>query len=71
MERLIKCMIAWLAAASLGLAAGGAQAADVLLGPGDVVKASVYGSPDLAVETRVSERGTLTFRCWARCRLAA
>jgi len=48
-------------AATLSLAAGLAGAADILLGPGDVVKASVYGSPDLAVETRVSESGTLTF----------
>jgi len=65
MKRLIDwtstCMTAWLIAASLALAGGAAHAAEVLLGPGDVVKASVYGSPDLAVETRVSESGTLTF----------
>jgi polysaccharide export outer membrane protein len=48
-------------AATLALAAGLAGAADVVLGAGDVVKASVYGSPDLAVETRVSQNGTLTF----------
>jgi polysaccharide export outer membrane protein len=35
--------------------------AEVVLGPGDVVKASVYGSPDLAIETRVSEGGSMTF----------
>jgi polysaccharide export outer membrane protein len=48
-------------AATLLVSAGLAGAAEVLLGPGDVVKASVYGSPDLAIETRVSEGGTLTF----------
>ena len=40
---------------------GVAGAAEVLLGPGDVVKLSVYGSPDLSLETRVSESGNITF----------
>src|SRR5437763_8932397 len=57
MKRFVHLMIA----AVLTMAAGMAGAAEVLLGPGDVVKASVYGSPDLSVETRVSESGTLTF----------
>ena len=34
---------------------------DVPLGPGDMLKISVYGNPDLALETRVSESGTITF----------
>ncbi len=51
----------WMIAAALALGAGLAGAAEVLLGPGDVVRASVYGSPDLAVETRVSEGGSMTF----------
>jgi len=38
-----------------------ATAAALVLGPGDVIKASVYGSPDLAIETRISDSGTLTF----------
>jgi polysaccharide export outer membrane protein len=38
-----------------------AQAADVQLGAGDVVKISVYGSPDLTTETRISEKGSFTF----------
>ena len=57
MKRFVHLMIA----AVLTMAAGMAGAAEVLLGPGDVVKASVYGSPDLSVETRVSENGSLTF----------
>jgi polysaccharide biosynthesis/export protein len=39
----------------------GASAEDVLLGPSDVVKISVYGNPDLSLETRVSQSGSITF----------
>jgi polysaccharide export outer membrane protein len=35
--------------------------AELALGPGDMVKVSVYGSPDLAIETRVSQGGNITF----------
>jgi polysaccharide biosynthesis/export protein len=56
MKRLVQSMLAIL----LSLAAGMAVAAEVLLGPGDVVKMTVYGSPDLSVETRVSESGMMT-----------
>ena len=37
------------------------QSVDVPLGPGDLLKISVYSNPDLALETRVSESGTITF----------
>jgi len=57
----MKRLVHWMIAATLAFAAGVAGAADVVLGPGDVVKATVYGSPDLAVETRVSEAGSMTF----------
>ena len=57
----MKRFVHWMIAAALMLGAGVAGAAEVLLGPGDVVRATVYGSPDLAVETRVSEGGGLTF----------
>jgi polysaccharide export outer membrane protein len=50
-----------MAAAVLAVGAGVAGAAEVLLGPGDVVRLSVYGSPDLSIETRVSESGAITF----------
>jgi polysaccharide export outer membrane protein len=43
----------------LGMSVAGA--AEVLLGAGDVVKLSVYGSPDMSIETRVSESGHITF----------
>jgi polysaccharide export outer membrane protein len=57
----MKRLVHWMIAATLALAAGFTTAAEVVLGPGDVVKATVYGSPDLAIETRVSEGGSMTF----------
>ena len=57
MKRFVK----WMMATALVLSMGVAAAAEVLLGPGDVVKLSVYGSPDLSLETRVSESGNITF----------
>lgn len=57
MKRFVK----WMMAVALVLSMGVAGAAEVLLGPGDVVKLSVYGSPDLSLETRVSESGNITF----------
>lgn len=56
----MKRLVQWMMAAVLAAAACGASAAEVLLGPGDVVKMSVYGSPDLAVETRINENGAMT-----------
>lgn len=35
--------------------------AEYLLGPGDMVRITVYGSPDLSTETRVTQGGKLTF----------
>jgi polysaccharide export outer membrane protein len=34
---------------------------DYVLGAGDVIKITVFQNPDLTVETRVSENGTITF----------
>jgi polysaccharide export outer membrane protein len=57
----MKRLAQWMVAAVFVLAAGVAGAAEVLLGPGDVVRLSVYGSPDLSIETRVSDSGDITF----------
>ena len=35
--------------------------AEYLLGPGDMVRITVFGNPDLTTETRVTQAGTLTF----------
>lgn len=56
MNKLAMWSIAALCAVRFGTAA-----ADVVLGAGDVLKASVYGNPDLATEARVSEAGSITF----------
>ena len=57
----MKRLALWIMAAFMVFGASVAGAADVLLGAGDVVRISVYGSPDLALETRVSEAGEITF----------
>ncbi len=58
----MKRLCNWLLAAVLAMMAiGTAGAAEVPLGAGDVLKVSVYGNPDLSLETRVSEAGTITF----------
>jgi polysaccharide biosynthesis/export protein len=51
----------WMAALVLGLVMVSGFAEEVNLGAGDVIKIAVYGNPDLALETRVSEAGTITF----------
>jgi polysaccharide biosynthesis/export protein len=56
----MKRLVQFAMAAVLALTACFSFAAEVLLGPGDVVKMSVYGSPDLTVETRVAESGKMT-----------
>jgi len=57
----MKRLLMWMVALAFALGAGFAQAADLTLGPGDVVKASVFGNPDMATETRISEAGKMTF----------
>lgn len=47
-------------AATLAWSMGSAHADEMVLGGGDVVKISVFGNPDLAVETRVSDSGFIT-----------
>ncbi|MBY0241097.1 MAG: polysaccharide export protein EpsE [Burkholderiaceae bacterium] len=37
-----------------------ATASGIVLGAGDILRITVYGSPDLATETRVAETGTVT-----------
>ncbi|TFW35995.1 polysaccharide export protein EpsE [Massilia horti] len=56
----MKRLVLWMMAAVLAMTVHAAGAAEILLGPGDVVKLSVYGSPDLSIETRVSEGGQIT-----------
>ena len=57
MKKLLSCFTAL----SLCLFCSLASGAGVPLGPGDVVKISVYGNADLLTETKVSEAGSVTF----------
>jgi polysaccharide export outer membrane protein len=55
---------AWLNTASAETASAetaSAVEANYLLGSGDMLRISVYNNPDLTLETRVSERGMITF----------
>ena len=66
----------FLLACAFVLATGSAGAAESPLGPGDVVRLSVYGNPDLAIETRIGDAGTITFplivfTSWAACSVPA
>lgn len=56
----MKRFVLWLIAATFTLLMGHASAQSTL-GPGDVIKISVYGSPDLALDTRVSDTGNITY----------
>ncbi|WP_245932679.1 polysaccharide export protein EpsE [Aquabacterium olei] len=54
----------WLVAATLlgsGLAAQAAPQADYVLGVGDLVRVTVYQNPDLTLETRINEGGTISY----------
>jgi len=57
----MKQVLIWMLALLLTALSGSAAAEDVQLGPGDVLKISVYGNPDLSLETRVSESGSISY----------
>ena len=42
---------------------------DYVLGSGDIIKISVFQNPDLTLETRVSENGTISFPLIGACLL--
>lgn len=55
-HKLIRvCLLAF------GLLLSSLTHAEYLLGPGDLVRITVYGNPDLSNETRVTQEGKLTF----------
>ncbi len=57
----MKQILIWLLACMLGGFAGGAAAQDVRLGAGDILKISVYNNPDLSLETRVTQSGSISY----------
>lgn len=56
-------MARWLLAAMLMVVGLGAQAADgeYVLGAGDQIRVSVYQNPDLLLETRITEGGSISY----------
>jgi polysaccharide export outer membrane protein len=57
----MKNFFIWIAALLLSAWVGGAIGAEARLGPGDMIKVTVFGNPDLSLETRVSDTGTITY----------
>lgn len=57
----MKQFFKWMLAVLLVSSFSHAMADDVLLGAGDFLKISVYGNPDLSLETKISEAGSITF----------
>jgi len=55
MKKMMACL-----AFIMMLFQGGAHAADIPLGPGDVVRVTIYGDVNQPTETRVTESGSIT-----------
>ena len=64
LRKLFACLLAVLAT---GFSA--AQAAEYRLGAGDVVRITVYQSPDLSLETRIGENGAISYPLLGSVRL--
>ena len=77
MKKITGFLLAALFAASLGITAfaaapTGAPVAteDTPLGAGDALKIAVFGNPDLSLETKVSEEGSITFPLIGKVQIA-
>ena len=60
-HRLLSALCALFLLVSSGPAAAAEASADYVLGAGDLVRVAVFQSPDLTLETRVTETGTITY----------
>lgn len=62
MKRTILLILTWLGLSFLPQAAHAQQVgAEYRLGPGDVVRISVYNNPDLTTEAQITQEGRITF----------
>lgn len=61
MTKFIRLLIAFCFGAMLLPAAVAADAREYVLGAGDVIRITVFQNPDLTVETRVTENGSITY----------
>lgn len=57
----MKSYFKWIFTVITFVLSGLAFAADIELGPGDTLRVNVYGHPDLSLETRVSESGSISY----------
>lgn len=57
----MKSIFKFIAACFLVLSAVSVNAAEVTLGRGDVLKITVFGSPELSLETKVAESGNISY----------
>lgn len=60
MNTFVKLLVAFMLV-FLANAMASASDGDILLGPGDVLRISVFEQPDLSLEVRVSESGNITY----------
>lgn len=62
---LLLTLLFWLGVVSPvraeALRGGGISASEYVLGPGDIIRITVFQNPDLTIETRVAETGAITF----------
>lgn len=61
-SRLLVLLLGWLLLLAIGAArAQDGKKSEYLLGAGDSIRVTVFQNPDLTLETRVSENGTVTY----------
>jgi polysaccharide export outer membrane protein len=61
LRRAIVLWLAWLAIGLSPLAAHSQAGVEYRLGPGDIVRISVYNNPDLTTEAQITQQGRITF----------
>lgn len=61
MMKFVRLLIAFWFGALLLPASNAADAREYVLGSGDVIRITVFQNPDLTVETRVTENGSITY----------
>ena len=59
--RLLFCALLAFAAVALNCARAQDRSAEYELGPGDTIRVLVFQNPDLTLETRISENGTISY----------
>lgn len=59
--RFFVALSVWAHLVAAGIAVAAENKAEYVLGPGDVIRITVFQNPDLTLETRVSENGAISF----------